>query len=123
MPTWNTRKGFAENTYERSRYKDQYRLRFLRFPGWYYRVRMADNARERSPWSDAVAAEVRAERARMDWTQLEMVKRSGVKRSTYMRIESGVHVADASELARICGAVGISLSEFFYRVEQRHPEP
>lgn len=83
---------------------------------------MATNARERSPWSDAVAALVRAERAHKGWTQLEMVRNTGLSRSTYMRIESGEHIADASELARICGAIGIPLSEFFRRVEERYPE-
>lgn len=83
---------------------------------------MASNTRERTPWSDAVAALVRAERAHKNWTQLQMVKETGLSRSTYMRIESGEHIADTSELARICGAIGIPLSEFFRRVEERHPE-
>jgi transcriptional regulator with XRE-family HTH domain len=83
---------------------------------------MASNTRERTPWSDAVANEVRAERARKGWTQLEMVRHTGLSRSTYMRIESGEHIADASELARICGAVGIPLSQFFRQVEERNPE-
>jgi transcriptional regulator with XRE-family HTH domain len=68
---------------------------------------MASNTRERTPWSDAVANEVRAERARKGWTQLEMVRHTGLSRSTYMRIESGEH---------------IPLSEFFRRVEERNPE-
>jgi len=83
---------------------------------------MADNARQRTPWSDAVAAQVRAERAAAGWTQMEMVRRAGLSRSTYMRIERGTHIADTSELAHICAAVGIPLSEFFRRVENRHPE-
>lgn len=83
---------------------------------------MASNTRERTPWSDAVANEVRAERARKGWTQLEMVRHTGLSRSTYMRIESGEHIADMSELARICGAVGIPLSQFVRQVEERNPE-
>lgn len=39
-----------------------------------------------------------------------------------MRIESGEHIADTSELARICAAVGIPLSQFFRQVEERNPE-
>ena len=69
-----------------------------------------------------MAALVRAERAHKGWTQVQMVKESGLSRSTYMRIESGEHIADATELARICGAIGIPLSEFFRRVEERDPE-
>lgn len=63
-----------------------------------------------------------AERAHKGWTQLQMVRETGLSRSTYMRIESGEHIADATELSRICGALGIPLSEFFRRVEERQPE-
>ena len=51
-----------------------------------------------------------------------MVRHTGLSRSTYMRIESGEHIADTSELARICAAVGIPLSQFFRQVEERNPE-
>jgi len=80
---------------------------------------MASNTRERSSWSDAVAAQVRAERAHAGWTQVEMVERTGLSRSTFMRLESGEHVADVSELARVCGAIGVPASEFFRRIEGR----
>jgi DNA-binding XRE family transcriptional regulator len=118
VPTWNTVKHPSRIGYDRFTYLTTY----LRSLWWNYSPLMASNTRERTPWSDAVANEVRAERARKGWTQLEMVRHTGLSRSTYMRIESGEHIADASELARICGAVGIPLSEFFRRVEERNPE-
>jgi DNA-binding XRE family transcriptional regulator len=104
------------------KYLTRYRIRYLRSLWWRYGLHMGDNARERTQWSVAVAAQVRAERAAGGWTQMEIVRRTGLSRSTYMRIESGKHVADTSELARICAGVGITLSEFFRRVEDRHPD-
>lgn len=75
--------------------------------------------RERSDFSEAVAAQVRAERAAAGITQAEVVRRSGLSRSTYLRIESGAHIADTTQLARICGVYGLALSAFFERVEDR----
>lgn len=103
----------------RVRYLPTYLAGYLGSLVWDYSPYMASNTRERTPWSDAVAALVRAERAHKGWTQVEMVRATGLSRSTYMRIESGEHIADTSELARICAAIGIPLSEFFRRVEQR----
>lgn len=78
-----------------------------------------DNRRERSGFSDAVAAQVRAERAAQQMTQTALVEASGVPRSTLVRIESGTRVADTTQLYRLTAALGISLSEFFRRVEDR----
>lgn len=82
---------------------------------------MGDNTRERSAWSAAVAAQVRAERAAASMTREEMVAASGIPLSTYRRLETGERVADTTQLARLCAAWGILLSEFFRRVEQRAP--
>lgn len=114
VPTWNTRKGYREAIWV-------YLPRALSVPLRYISA-MADNAREQSPWSDAVAAQIRAERAAAQMTQAELIKASGLARSTYLRLEKGERVADVTQLARICGALGISLSEFLMRVEQRDPE-
>jgi DNA-binding XRE family transcriptional regulator len=78
--------------------------------------------RERSPWSESVAAQIRAERAAASLTQDELVALSGIPRSTYIRLERGQRVADVSQLARICGALELPLSEFWQRVEARYPE-
>lgn len=80
---------------------------------------MGTNGREQSGWSRTVAAQIRAERAASGLTQSEVMARSGIPRSTYLRIEKGTHVADTTELKKITGALGISMSEFFQRVEVR----
>lgn len=80
-----------------------------------------DVKRERSAWSEAVAAQIRAERAAGGLTQAQMIERSGIARSTYIRLEKNIRVADASQIGRICEALGLSLSEFFRRVEERYP--
>lgn len=85
---------------------------------------MATNSRERSPWSDAVGDTVRAERARIRLSQAQLAKLSGVSRSTLLRIEAGTHVADATQLGRLCQVFDMPLSEFFRRVEaELAPEP
>lgn len=80
---------------------------------------MASNNRERSPWSDAVADTVVGERNAARLTQKDMVERTGLSRSTYVRIEAGTHVTDATELAKICSVLNLGLGEFFHRVERR----
>jgi len=80
---------------------------------------MGTNGREQSGESKTVAAQIRAERAASDLTQLEVYTRAGIRRSTYLRIEAGSHVADTTEVARITRALGITMSEFFRRVENR----
>jgi len=66
-----------------------------------------------------VAAQIRAERAAAGIPQSEVMRRSGIARSTYIRIEAGVHIADTTEMARIAQALGVPLSELFRRVEDR----
>lgn len=82
---------------------------------------MGTNKREQSAFSDAVARTVRAERAAARMTQAQMIEATGLSRSTLVRIESGAHVADTTEVAKICGALGLGLAEFFHRVESRLP--
>lgn len=76
-------------------------------------------SRERSTWSDQVAAQIRAERAASGLTQAEVITASGMTRSTYLRVESGERVADTTQLARLCGVFNLPLSVFFRRVEER----
>lgn len=80
---------------------------------------MATNKRERSDFSDAVAAQVRAERAAADLTQAQVYEPAGLSRSTYIRLESGTHIADTTQLAHICTALGVSIPDFFTRVANR----
>lgn len=78
-----------------------------------------DNVREQSDFSGAVAAQVRAERAAHEMTQVDLAEASGIARSTLVRIEKGTRVADATQLHRIMTALGVSMTEFFQRVEER----
>lgn len=83
---------------------------------------MGRNARDVTEWSKVVADTVRAERAASKKTQQEVFTAAGVKRSTYIRIESGSHVADVGELAKIARVFGLPLSKFLERAEARLEE-
>ena len=113
VPTWNERKT--------PRGKLLTLLGYLSAP-WRYLVGVSDNTRERSAWSAAVAAQIRAERARASKTREQIAEASGVSLSTYRRLETGERVADTTQLARLCGAFGLAMSEFFRLVEQSDPE-
>lgn len=113
VPIWSTDK--YPSMYQGGRVVLLGRVRGLLY--WSNGMVMATNKRQASPWSDAVAATVRAERARRGLIQRDVIERSGIPRSTYVKIESGVHVADTTEIAHICGAFGLGLGEFFHLVE------
>lgn len=105
---------------QESRYLHGY-LRYLR---WGYGVLMnATNARERSAWSDAIADEIRAERARAHLTQKDVFEAAGIPRATYLRIETGQRVADTTQLARICLALGLKVSTLTARAEDAMDQP
>lgn len=97
-------------------------ITYRRCPYWIIRGIlwcMDTNSRERSAFSDAVAAQVRAERAVAQWTQAELARRAGINRISIIRIERGERVADTTQLARLAHAFGLSLVEFVQRAEQR----
>lgn len=77
------------------------------------------DARQRSIWSDQLAATIRAERSAAGLTQSEMVTRTGIARSTYVRMEKGERVADITQIGLICQALKLPLSTFMRRVEER----
>lgn len=79
------------------------------------------DSREKTPWTAAVAATVRAERAARGWTQDELVQRSGLSKSTIRRTESNDRVADISQIAKLADSFGVSLPEFFRMAEERLP--
>lgn len=60
----------------------------------------------------AVAAQLRAERARRDWTQAELAGRAGLHYNTIHRIEKGQRGMSLAQLYAICGALGIDPGEF-----------
>lgn len=81
---------------------------------------MSGRVREHSALSDAIAAQIRAERSAARLTLQEVAKRSGVPYSTYRKLDDGSGEADANQLYRLCQRVyGITLREFFQRVELR----
>lgn len=80
---------------------------------------MGTNSRQVGAWSDALAAQIRAERAASGMTQAELIARAGMSRSTYLRIEAGTRVPDVTDLARIAFALGLPLSTLIRRAEDR----
>lgn len=80
--------------------------------------------RDRTPWSLAIAAQVRAERSACGWTQAEAVRRVKryMGRSTYLRLESGERVADVSQIAQVCDVFGIDFMTLVARAEERVPD-
>jgi transcriptional regulator with XRE-family HTH domain len=76
--------------------------------------------RERAELSEAIAAQIRAERSAARLTVEETAKRSGIPYATYRKLDDGRGTVDAEQLNRLCRDVyGITLREFFERVESR----
>lgn len=78
---------------------------------------MGSNARERSRLSDAVADEIRAERARSRKLQAEVAEAAGLSLATYIRIEQGARVIDVSQLRRVAEVFGMSAGDILARAE------
>lgn len=80
---------------------------------------MGTNAREAGgPLNQALANEIRAERARQRLTQAQVIKKSGLPRSTYVRLEAGDRVIDVQQLDKIARAFGIPMNELVERAER-----
>ena len=75
--------------------------------------------RERSLWAATVAAQIRAEQGAMNVTMKEFSRLAGIPRNTYWKLQAGETIADTDQIAKICGALGIPVSEFYRRVEAR----
>ena len=69
--------------------------------------------------SQAVSATLRAERAAAQMTQAELAERSGLGYQTVMRLEKGERSPSVSQLAALCSALGLSMSDLVERAEQR----
>lgn len=65
---------------------------------------------------------VRNLRAARDMTQAELAERSGVWRPNIARFESGRHVPTLPVLARISGALGVSLGRLVDGLEEEPAE-
>lgn len=70
-------------------------------------------------WSSAIAAQIRAERAALGVTQVELLTRANLPKSTYIRIETGERAPDVTQVAKIAGALGMSVSTLIQRAEER----
>lgn len=79
-------------------------------------------ARDRTPEALAFAAQLRAERAAVGMSQADLAAATGVSMSAIARIETGVRVMDTSQLGKFCRALGISLSTFVIRADERMRE-
>lgn len=64
-----------------------------------------------------LARRLRAEREARDWTLAELATRSGVSRAMLSKIERGEASPTAALLGRLSGALGLTLSQLFARVE------
>jgi len=79
----------------------------------------APNARKRTPEDSAFAAQVRAERGAAGFSQDELARRAGLSPHTILRIENEQRGMDTSQLALICKALGITITQFVMRAEDR----
>jgi len=70
-------------------------------------------------WSNAIAAQIRAERAAAGITQVELFSRANLPKSTYIRIETGKRAPDMTQVAKIAHALGIPVSVLIQRAEGR----
>lgn len=85
---------------------------------------MGTNAREAGgPLNQALANEIRAERARQRLTQAQVIEKSGIPRSTYVRLEAGERVIDVQQLDKIAHAFGIPMRELVDRAERLMRSP
>ena len=75
--------------------------------------------RKRTPEAAAFAAQLRAERAVANMSQDELAKRTGISKSTILRLEAGTRVMDTAQLGAICRALGITIGTFAIRAEGR----
>ncbi|MGH3881912.1 MAG: helix-turn-helix domain-containing protein [Pseudonocardiaceae bacterium] len=67
----------------------------------------------------AVAAKVRSERARLDLTLDQLVRRSGVSKGALVALEAGVGNPNLSTLVRLADAFGVPVSELLEETAPR----
>lgn len=70
-------------------------------------------------FSDAIAASVRAERARLKLTQAELGERMGIAGFTVSDIETGRRAVTANDLPLLCEVFDVSLAELARRADPR----
>lgn len=70
--------------------------------------------------TQAVADQIRAERAAARLTQREVWTRAGLTRSTYLRIEDAERDINTAQLAALAPVFGLTLTQLVERAETRH---
>lgn len=73
-------------------------------------------------WAEAVAETLRAERAAAQLSQAELASKAGIPRVTYIRYETGQRVPNVAQVFRIARALGIPVSVFSRRIEEREAQ-
>lgn len=94
----------------------------LRGPGVAIRHTLCAMGQKPSPANKAIAAELRAVRARADMTQRQVYELAGISRSTYLRYENNERDITVDSLAAICKALGISVGDLIRNAEIQSPE-
>lgn len=72
--------------------------------------------------AEAVSEAIRAERAARKLSQAELARKAGIPRVTYIRYETGERTPNMAAGFRIAQALGIPLSVFARRIEERASE-
>lgn len=67
----------------------------------------------------SVGAQLRAERAAAGLTRDELAEAAGVSVSTVRRIEGELRPANMDQIAALCAALGLNVSDFLSRAAQR----
>lgn len=70
-------------------------------------------------YQDAIAEQLRAERAARNLTMDDLVERTSIARSSVIRYLSGERDIKMSALFELAGALGLSVPELLLRAEQR----
>lgn len=84
---------------------------------------VSTNARKIDKHTQLVAAELRAEAARRQFTQERLSELSGIPRSTVGKILAGNRAIDIREMAALANAMGIRPSSILERVESQMDRP
>lgn len=97
--------------------QSEYLYGYSRAPLWGYRGVV--KSPEIDPWTRALSQTLKAERAAAGLSLDELAARSGLSRSTVVRLDSGARSIRTDQLAFICAALGLRMSEFIRRAEER----
>ena len=73
--------------------------------------------------SASLAAEIRAEAARIGWSRREVARRADIPSSTLNRWLNGTTAMTVDDAAIVAAALGLSLSELTIRAEATQPRP